>query len=297
MLSWITKNPKRSRSIVSNLFSFAKIKELVLLLRSNYSAREYSCEAKLTILLFLRSRIHGVFSPGEMPRSFSCCICMGMISCPITIALFLLSVFPSAAWSDSIILKSGKKVQGTIEARTDKFIQVNVGLDFPITYYLDEVKDIVSDQNSVDSKQTKPPSVDIVQQADDLEQQGLSAIDDGRMDEGLALLRKAVALHPRANRHLNLGTILSGNGVALFKKGLKAEAAVVFKDSERELQEAVKLFDPKTESIFLSQAYFLLGELYAQGMQDQKEARKFYQKSISFYPNSAAERGLKALNP
>ena len=41
----------------SGLFSFAKVIELVLLLRSNYSAREYCCEAKLTILLVLHSRI------------------------------------------------------------------------------------------------------------------------------------------------------------------------------------------------------------------------------------------------
>ncbi len=41
------------------VFSFAKAVETALLLRRNYSDREYSCEAKLTVLLVLRSRING----------------------------------------------------------------------------------------------------------------------------------------------------------------------------------------------------------------------------------------------
>jgi hypothetical protein len=42
---------------LGTLFSFAKAIETALLLRRNYSDEEYSCEAKITVLLVLRSRI------------------------------------------------------------------------------------------------------------------------------------------------------------------------------------------------------------------------------------------------
>jgi len=45
------------------LFSFAKAIGTALLLRRNYSDEQYSCEAKLTVLLVLRSRI------GTCPRN------------------------------------------------------------------------------------------------------------------------------------------------------------------------------------------------------------------------------------
>ena len=216
-------------------------------------------------------------------------------------AILILSVIPvssSFAVADTIILKSGKTVQGIIRERNAKSIRLDVGLDFPITYYLDEVKDIVSDNPSDGTDhRNKTASVKNVAQADAFEQQGLDLIEAGKMDEGIALLRKAIALDPKANRHLNLGAVLSGNGVALFKKDDKKEAVKIFKESEDEIKNAIKLFDPEQESIFLSQAYYLLGEMYAQGFENTVGARDYYEKSISFYKNPAAERGLKALPP
>jgi tetratricopeptide (TPR) repeat protein len=218
------------------------------------------------------------------------------IICCKTVLIFSFIFLSSfSAIADTLILKSGKTVQGAIRERTAKSIQIDVGLDFPITYYPDEVKDIILDNQINDAD--KPASVKNALQADAIEGQGLDLIEAGKMDEGIVLLRKAIALDPKANRHLNLGTILSGNGVALFKQGDKKAAVKTLKESEGEIKDAIKMFDPKQESIFLSQAYYLLGEMYAKGFENPVGAKEYYEKSIVFYSNPAAERGLKALSP
>lgn len=215
-----------------------------------------------------------------------------------TVLVFSFFLFSSRnAISDTVVLTSGKTVQGKIVERADKSIQIDVGVGFPITYYSDEIKEIIPEGPASQTKQANAVSKSGSDEADQLEQQGLGLIESGQMEEGVALLRKAIALDPKANRHLNLGTILSGNGVALFKQGDQKAAVKILKESEHEIQQAIKMFDPVGETIMLSQAYYLLGEMHAQGFKDTSAAKEYYQKSISFYNNPSAERGLKALSP
>ncbi len=214
--------------------------------------------------------------------------------CAILIGLVFIFCTP-AVHSDTVILKSGKTVQGKIGNRTEKAIEIDVGLGFPITYYLDDIQSIDSDSQKND-KAVVHTSSDKVEEADSLERQGLELIEAGEMDKGLEMLRKAIEFDSKPHRHLNLGAVLSGNGVSLFKNGKKGLAIKVLKSSEEELRKAIELFDPEQESILLSQAYYLLGEIRAQAFEDVIGARDYYQKSISFYENPAAERGLKALD-
>lgn len=208
----------------------------------------------------------------------------------------LLSIFAlffhSPAYSETLILESGRTVHGKVLERTDKTIKIDVGLDFPITYYLDEVDRV---ENDSPPQQDAKPERSQEDDANALELQGLELIDQEKMNEGIELLRKAIGLDPKPNRHLNLGAILSGNGIAMFKEGRKDEAVVLFKEAEGELNKAIDLFDPKKESTFLSQAYYLLGELYAQALSDPDKAREYYQKSLLLFENPAAQRGLKAI--
>jgi tetratricopeptide (TPR) repeat protein len=214
--------------------------------------------------------------------------------CLTIFGLFFIFCLP-VVYSDTIILKSGKTVQGKIANRTEKSVEIDVGIGFPITYYRDNIESISSDNGGNDQPAAQSSS-ETVEEADRLERQGLELIDAGEMDKGVELMRKSIKLDPKPHRHLNLGTVLTGNGVSLFKSGKKGPAIKVLKQSEEELQKAIKLFDPEQESILLSQAYFLLGEIHAQAFEDVSAAREYYQKSISFYQNPAAERGLKALD-
>lgn len=208
--------------------------------------------------------------------------------------LILFSVFflsPLNAHCEIILLKSGKSIEGVIKEQSDKSILLDVGLNFPITYYLDEINEIVSQK----THQAESGHLSMIQQADALEQKGLNLIEQGAMQEGLVTLRKAIELSPEANRYLNLGSILFGNGVAAFKRGNIDEAVSIFRNAQYELEAAIRLFDRNSQQMFLAQAYFLLGEMQAQGFKDEKSARKFYEQSLSFYVNPAVERRLKQL--
>jgi tetratricopeptide (TPR) repeat protein len=225
---------------------------------------------------------------------------MRVLPCRILSVLLAVLFSATSAWAETITLKSGKVVEGKIVDRDSRSIQLDVGLDFPITYYLDEIKTI----SEAPSKPAAAPSVsgstlaasdEQAHKADDIEQQGLGLIDDGHMDQGVKLLREAIKIDPQANRYLNLGSILFGNGVALQKQGQSDEAAQTFKEAEDQLQQAIKRFDPNGETTFLSEAYNLLGAIYANGFNDKTKAKAFYEKSLSFYDNPEAKRGLAAL--
>lgn len=206
---------------------------------------------------------------------------------------FLLFVFlPVDIFAETILLKSGKSIEGVIKEQTDKAILLDVGLSVPITYYLDEIKQIIADK----TPQTQNFQFSHSQQADALEQKGLSLIERGELPEGIVMLRQAVELSPDANRYLNLGAILFGNGVAFFKQGNKQEALKTFRESQQALESAIELFNQDTQPMFLAQAYLMLGEMQAQGFEDKEAARRLYEQSLSFYPNPAAERSLKLLD-
>jgi tetratricopeptide (TPR) repeat protein len=138
------------------------------------------------------------------------------------------------------------------------------------------------------------PNPDAAAKADRTEQRGLELIDQGEMAQGLDLLREALREDPQANRHLNLGSILFGNGVTLQKQGKSDEAEKIFAEAQAELLQAVQQFDPKEETTFISEGYNLLGEL-AVASNDKLGAKKYFEKSISFYENPAAKRGLAGL--
>ncbi|MFH1622761.1 MAG: hypothetical protein ABIA97_06580 [Candidatus Omnitrophota bacterium] len=57
----------------------------------------------------------------------------------LTISLLFISSF---TFAETIILKSGKIIKGKIVERADGEVKVDIGIGFPITYYLSEVESI-----------------------------------------------------------------------------------------------------------------------------------------------------------
>lgn len=202
----------------------------------------------------------------------------------VAMVLIALLTCPNV-WSDTIKLKSGKIVHGTIRERNSRLVELDVGLDFPITYYVDEIQEVIADDQkaSADTDSgvlvSKSNSDAGVGKADEIEQQGLALIDDGKMNDGVVLLRQAVTLDSTASRHFSLGGILFGNGVALSKEGQKDEALKVFQEAQKEILEAARMFDPDSERTLLSQAYYLLGEMHANALNDQSKAKEYYEKN------------------
>ena len=133
------------------------------------------------------------------------------------------------------------------------------------------------------------------QQADQMENQAVAAVDAGRMDKGLSLMRQAIALDAAPSRQLNYGSILFGNGVSLFKNGQKDKGRKVLAEAREQLLKAVDGFDKTKDAMFLGQAYFLLGEIERNGFADAVKAKEYYKKSLSFYDHEAAKAALQQM--
>ena len=102
-------------------------------------------------------------------------------------------------------------------------------------------------------------------------------------------------MDPSGNRQLNLGSILFGNGVELFKNGKTEKGKEVLRQSEEQLLKAVQGLDKAKDAILLSQAYFLLGEMYANAFLDVSKAKAYYQKSLSLFEHDGAKAALAKL--
>ena len=132
-------------------------------------------------------------------------------------------------------------------------------------------------------------------EADALEAQAVELIDADKMDQGLAFISKALTLDPSPIRHMNYGSILFGNGVAAFKQGQKEHGNEILRQAESELNQAIKGFDNNKDANFLAQAYFLLGEMYANAFGDKARAKEFYKKAIAVSEHAGAKAALSKL--
>ena len=99
-------------------------------------------------------------------------------------------------------------------------------------------------------------------QADNFQEQATQDIDDGKMDAALDLMVKAIQLDPSAQRYMNYGSMLFGNGVAVFKGGNQTKGRKILEEAEDQLHKAIARFNPYKDQVYLSQCFFLLGEMY-----------------------------------
>ena len=193
------------------------------------------------------------------------------------------AAFPARA--EIIKFNSGQTVQGKILKEGKDSILVDAGIDMPVTYFRDEIKAILPDEPAQVSPQDRA-------QADAIESQALEFIDADKMEEGLKLIRQAIAIDPAPQRHMNYGSILFGNGVPLFKKGDQEEGKKVLSVCEEQIQKAIAGFAKDKDAVFLSQANFLLGEIYANAFADIHKAKEYYQKSLTFSEHAGAKAAL-----
>lgn len=200
--------------------------------------------------------------------------------------LFLLSV-PAVCRAEVIKLKSGQTVEGKVLKQDKDSIQVDAGVDMPVTYFRDEIKQILPDTAA------QPAAApDAAAHADALEARAVELIDAGKMDDGMALEEQAIAIDPAAQRHMNYGSILFGNGVALFKQGQQEQGKDVLRRAEEELKKAIAGFDSTKDAVFLGQTYFLLGEMYANAFGDARQAGDYYRKAVSLSGHDGAKAAL-----
>ncbi len=204
----------------------------------------------------------------------------------LIVPVFLVLAFPAKA--ETIKLKSGQTIHAKVLKEDKDSIVVDAGIDTPVTYFLDEIKEILPDE------ELPAPPVDpkIGAAADVLESQALDLIDAQKMEEGLALMRQAIAQDPNPTRYMNYGSVLFGNGVELFKNGLEDQGKKVLRQSEEQLNKAIAGFDKTRDNLFLSQAYFLLGEMYRNAFGDPAKAKELYTQCLAFADHDGAKAAL-----
>ncbi len=154
--------------------------------------------------------------------------------------------------------------------------------------------------NELKSPQTPDTSPTEVQkirsQADGLEDKGVDAIDNGNMSQGLNFMVRAIRLDPSPMRYMNYGSILFGNGVALFKDSDQEKGKEILRQAEKQLRKAIETFNPNKDQVYLSQCYFLLGEMYRNAFADKVKAKEYYRKAVDLNDYIGAKDALSQLS-
>jgi tetratricopeptide (TPR) repeat protein len=134
--------------------------------------------------------------------------------------------------------------------------------------------------------------------ANELFQKGMVLIKEGKLNEGLELLKQTTALEPeKPDWHMNYGSILFTIGAQLFQKGNAETAKPILQESERQLLWAADLFTKSADNSMKAQCFYLLGDIYWHVVNDKEKAKSFYQKSLALYPQHAgALEALKNLS-
>jgi len=144
--------------------------------------------------------------------------------------------------------------------------------------------------------QTLSEAQKIKSQADAFEDKSAQAIDDGNLDQASDLMFQAVQLDPTPLRYMNYGSILFGNGVSTFKEDDQVKGIAILKQAEVQLQKAIEGFNTSKDQTYLSQCYFLLGEMYLNAFNDKVKAKEYYTKSAELSDYSGAKEALSKLS-
>ena len=128
--------------------------------------------------------------------------------------------------------------------------------------------------------------------ANELTNQAVQAMNSGKADEALALLKRAAELSPAdPEKHMNYASILFSKGAQLHQASKADEAKPMLQEAEEILKKALTLFseDPKSDPL-KAQVYFLLGDLFNHAKGDKKQAKEYYQKSLNLYSEHGGAR-------
>lgn len=121
---------------------------------------------------------------------------------------------------------------------------------------------------------------------------GIKLIQEGKMDEGLDLIRQAIQADPqKPDWHMNCGSLLFTKGQKIFQSGNIQEAQGVFKEADKELLLATQLFK-EADNKLKSHCFFLLGDIYYHVYSEKEKAESFYKKSLELYPEHQAARDV-----
>lgn len=204
----------------------------------------------------------------------------GLAILVLTICLY----FPSSAFAETIILKSGQKVEGKIIKKTDKYIQIDFP-GVPLTYFLNEIESI--DGQKLGSAKEDSGVLDIKkgevaqETAKEAFDKGLAYLEELKLDEAIAEFSKAIVINP------NYAEVYRARSIAYFEKN----DLVKFHEDENMLDKLGYISDPKFMDYLLKKfptmSYCLQGTSDLVN-NDYDEAIANFNKALELNPNLAA---------
>lgn len=197
----------------------------------------------------------------------------------IFLPVFLIVI--SCVFAETILLKSGKTIDGKIVEKTDKYIKIDFD-GIPLTYYFEDIQSIdgqlLDNYTYLSSKHLKP-SVEKNQDAITSYGLGIDSMVAGQPNNGIAYFKKALQIDPNfAMAHAAIGLAY----VSLKK----------YAQAEPHLKKAVEL-DPDNPS--MAEIYVCLGMNYfdAKGkdyleFDEIAKSIPLFKKAIQLRPYSGA---------
>jgi len=141
----------------------------------------------------------------------------------LILLLTLVLFFPVSVFAETIVLKSGKTVEGKLIEKTDKYIKIDFQ-GVPLTYYLDEVESVDEVKQDFPLKEGKKLPQEnnlssiVTNEAKVYFQRGIVDFQQGNMSQAVSSFNKAIEISPNyANAYYN-------RGVAYFKSNKFDEA-------------------------------------------------------------------------
>ena len=125
-----------------------------------------------------------------------------------------------------------------------------------------------------------------------VESQGIMMVMQGKVDEGLVLMKRSVKMEPdNAARHMNYASILMAKGKYFFDAGRSTDAEKVLVEAQEHLLLAIKLFkNTPPDRLSKSQCYALLGDIYLYGYDQKGKAFNYYKQALAEDPANAGVR-------
>ena len=115
---------------------------------------------------------------------------------------------------------------------------------------------------------------------------GIMLINQGKMDEGLAELKRATLMDPKQPAwHMDYGSFLFEKGKMLKRSGRESDAKRNFDEAEKELDEAVNYLKKKEEAPPKAQCLYLMGEIEFFVRKDMDKSKAYYEKALQSVPN------------
>lgn len=181
----------------------------------------------------------------------------------VPVILFLLIINLPLVFADTIILKSGRRIEGKISEKTDKYIKVDTD-DLNLTFWLDEIEKVETTEPSLPVSSVSKPIAGTSEEVERLISKANDDFLEEKFEDAVLLIEKAIELDP-TNPRLYFGLGMADCYLGRFQEAISS------------LEEALKKETKDTAKVYL-----LLGIAYDSiGLKDK--AKENLNRAIGQY--------------